>query len=127
MAYQVKRKAIKNPQNNSAAAKYYIVTDPETIIEIDQLADYIQKTSLVKANDVKAVLNTLNDAVKFYLDSGHKVRLTGLGIFRLAVESSGSDSEAAATLDTVERIKPEFLPDISLRDFAKTVKLELVE
>ena len=81
------QKYIKKKNNNAestAYGKYYAspVYD-EHFIETDDIAGFIQSQASLKRSDIKAALDELGEAVKHFLELGQKVRLAGLGIFKV--------------------------------------------
>ena len=84
--------------------KYYVrpVYDVRFVGTSD-LADYIQTQCTVKRSDIKAVLDELGAAFKHYFELGQKVKLDGIGIFKVGFSSIGTvkkDDCSAATITT---------------------------
>ena len=59
-------------------------------IETEQLADFIQTQASVKKSDIKAVLDELGSAMKHFFELGQKVKLDGIGIFKVGFSSIGA-------------------------------------
>ena len=77
-------KTRNNNQYNNGYGKYYAqAVYDEKFIETDELASYIQQQASVKKSDIGAVLDELGDAMKHYFELGQKVRIKGLGIFKV--------------------------------------------
>ena len=76
-----KFKKIQNQNDDSTAYGKWFATAvyDQHFIETEELADFIQKQASVKKSDVKAVLDEL----------GQKVRLDGIGIFKVGFSSIG--------------------------------------
>ena len=95
-------------QNKNAVSKAYnkwfaTAVYDQHFIETDELAEYIQQQASVKRSDIKAVLDELGGAMKHYFELGQKVRLDGIGIFKVGFSSIGSatkDDCSAATITT---------------------------
>ena len=84
----------KNTSRDSASfGKYYVrpVYD-DGYITTDQLADYIQMQASVKRSDCKAVLDELGSAFKHFFELGQKIKLDNIGIFKVGVSSSPSNT-----------------------------------
>lgn len=58
-------------------------------VETKQLAEFIQTQASVKRSDIIAVLDELGSAMKHFFEMGQKVRLDGIGIFRVGFSSIG--------------------------------------
>ena len=101
------QKYIKTKNNNRKSAafgKYFAqaVYDSK-FIETDELASYIQQQASVKKSDIGAVLDELGEAMKHYFELGQKVRIKGLGIFKVGFSSIGVaklEDCGAATITT---------------------------
>ena len=84
--------------------KYYLrpVYD-DRFVTTGELADFIQTQCTVKRSDIKAVLDELGAAFKHYFELGQKIRLEGIGIFKVGVSSACSDTEAGCTAALVKK------------------------
>ena len=88
-----KFKKIQNKNDESTAFGKWFATAvyDQHFIETEQLADFIQTQASVKKSDIKAVLD------------GQKVRLDGIGIFKVGFSSIGTTEKedcGAATITT---------------------------
>ncbi len=52
-------------------------------ITTSDLADFIQTQCTVKHSDIVAVLRELGEAFKHFFEMGQKVKLDGIGIFKV--------------------------------------------
>ena len=75
-------------------------------IETEELANYIQQQASVKKSDIKAVLDELGGAMKHYFELGQKVKLEGIGIFKVGFSSIGTTEkeDCGAQNITVRRV-----------------------
>ena len=72
-------------------------------IGTEELADFIQRQASVKKSDIKAVLQELGEALKHFFELGQKIKLDGIGIFKVGFSSIGvakKDDCTAATITT---------------------------
>ena len=87
------QKYIKTQNKNrdsQAFGKYYATAVYDTkFVETEELADFIQRQASVKKSDIGAVLDELGEAMKHYLELGQKIRIKGLGIFKVGFSSIG--------------------------------------
>ena len=92
--------------------KYYVrpVYDVRFVGTSD-LADYIQTQCTVKRSDIKAVLDELGAAFKHYFELGQKVKLDGIGIFKVGISSACSDTEEGCTANLVKKCRVNFQPE----------------
>ena len=94
----------KNSHNAKSYGKYYAkpVYD-EKFVETDEIADFIQTQATLKRSDIKAALDELGAAMKHFLEMGQKIRLAGIGIFKVGFSSIGVaklEDCGAATITT---------------------------
>lgn len=87
------QKFIKVKNNNLRSTAYgkwfaQAVYD-KNFVETKQLAEFIQTQASVKRSDIIAVLDELGSAMKHFFEMGQKVRLDGIGIFRVGFSSIG--------------------------------------
>jgi len=101
------QKYIKSQNKNShslAFGKYYATAVYDSnFVGTEELADFIQRQASVKKSDIKAVLQELGEALKHFFEMGQKVRLDGIGIFKVGFSSIGVtklEDCGAATITT---------------------------
>ena len=87
-----KFKKIQNKNDESTAYGKWFATAvyDQHFIETEQLADFIQTQASVKKSDIKAVLDELGSAMKHFFELGQKVKLDGIGIFKVGFSSIGT-------------------------------------
>ena len=109
------QKFIKNKNNNSkseAYGKYYAkAVYDKNFIETEQLAEYIQSQASVKKSDIKATLDELGGALKHFFELGQKVRLDGIGIFKVGFSSIGVTKAEDCNAATITKRRVLFQPE----------------
>ena len=85
----------KNDESTAYGKWFATAVYDQHFIETEELANYIQQQASVKKSDIKAVLDELGGAMKHYFELGQKVKLEGIGIFKVGFSRIG-----AATKDT---------------------------
>ena len=87
------QKFIKSQNKNShsqAFGKYFAQAVYDShFVGTEELADFIQRQASVKKSDIKAVLQELGEALKHFFEMGQKIRLDGIGIFKVGFSSIG--------------------------------------
>ena len=79
----------KNEQS-SAYGKYFAMAVYDShFIGTEELSDFIQRQASVKKSDIKAVLQELGEAFKHFFEMGQKIKLDGIGIFKVGFSSIG--------------------------------------
>ena len=86
-----KFKKIQNQNDGSSAFGKWFATAvyDQHFIETEELAEFIQTQASVKKSDIKAVLDELGSAMKHFFELGQKVKLDGIGIFKVGFSSIG--------------------------------------
>ena len=102
----------KNSHNAKSYGKYYAkpVYD-EKFIETDEIADFIQTQATLKRSDIKAALDELGAAMKHFLEMGQKIRLAGIGIFKVGFSSIGVTDPDNCTVSTITSRRVLFQPE----------------
>ena len=100
-----KFKKLQNRNDDSTAYGKWFATAvyDQHFIETEELAEFIQTQASVKKSDIKAVLDELGSAMKHFFELGQKVKLDGIGIFKVGFSSIGmteKDDCGAATITT---------------------------
>ena len=99
------QKYIKTQNKNDKSAafgKYYAqAVYDNRFIGTSELADFIQTQATVKRSDIKAVLDELGAALKHYFELGQKVKLDGIGIFKVGFSSIGVNTKEECTAATI--------------------------
>ena len=110
------QKYIKSKNNNSHNAKTYgkYYAKPvydEKFVETDEIADFIQTQATLKRSDIKAALDELGAAMKHFLGMGQKIRLSGIGIFKVGFSSIGVARAEDCTASTITSRRVLFQPE----------------
>ena len=113
----------KNSHNAKTYGKYYAkATYDEKFFETDEIADFIQTQATLKRSDIKAALDELGAAMKHFLEMGQKIRLAGIGIFKVGFSSIGVSDPDDCTASTITSRRVLFQPEIERIVVGSTVK-----
>ena len=80
----------KNDDNTAYGKWFATAVYDQHFIETEELAEFIQTQASVKKSDIKAVLDELGGALKHFFELGQKVKLDGIGIFKVGFSSIGT-------------------------------------
>ena len=121
------QKYIKSQNNNSHNAKTYgkYYAKPsydEKFIETDEIADFIQTQATLKRSDIKAALDELGAAMKHFMEMGQKIRLAGIGIFKVGFSSIGVTDSDDCTASTITSRRVLFQPETERIVVGSTIK-----
>lgn len=92
-----------NNDKTAAYKKWYARAVVTAVKDINDIADEMQKNCTVKKSDIKAVLNELPDVLMLFFEAGYRVCIEGLGSFKVAVTSAGTES--VSQFNAAEHIK----------------------
>ena len=112
-----KFKKIQNTNDESTAYGKWFATAvyDQHFIETDQLADFIQTQATVKKSDIKAVikavLDELGSAMKHFFELGQKVKLDGIGIFKVGFSSIGTTEKEDCGAQNITTRRVLFTPE----------------
>ena len=108
-----KFKKIQNTNDESTAYGKWFATAvyDQHFIETDQLADFIQTQATVKKSDIKAVLDELGSAMKHFFELGQKVKLDGIGIFKVGFSSIGATEKEDCGAQNITTRRVLFTPE----------------
>ena len=101
-----------NKKNEKTYGKYYAKAVYDNhFIGTEELSDYIQNQASVKKSDIKAVLQELGEAFKHFFEMGQKIKLDGIGIFKVGFSSIGVDKIEDCGASTISTRRVLFLPE----------------
>lgn len=85
-------------QSNATKGKFYARASHKDTVSIKQLAAVMQNNCTVKHSDIVAVLSELSEVMKQELQRGNRVRIDGLGIFKVNIRSKGAKTAKEFTV-----------------------------
>ena len=111
-----KFKKIQNKNDESTAYGKWFATAvyDQHFIETEELANFIQTQASVKKSDIKAVLDELGSAMKHFFELGQKVKLDGIGIFKVGFSSIGTTEKEDCGAQTITTISQKYVVAKSL-------------
>lgn len=93
----------KNPQNKKVPGKYYPYPVYEKTIGTDDFVEEISHSTSLTATDVRAVISEIIVIFRRYLARGHKLKLDGLGTFKVSFKGDGVPTADALTAFNIDR------------------------
>jgi len=94
----------KNDESTAFGKWFATAVYDQHFIETEELAEFIQTQASVKKSDIKAVLDELGSAMKHFFELGQKVKLDGIGIFKVGFSSIGAiDKESCGASNITTR------------------------
>lgn len=83
-----------NREKSPQKGKWYAKAVPDEVVDTDQLAELIQRNSSMKRSDVLAVLTELSEVLRDQLLTGNRVKINGMGSFKVGFSSKPADTRA---------------------------------
>ena len=109
------QKFIKSQNKNShseAFGKYFATAVYDNhFVGTEELSDFIQRQASVKKSDIKAVLQELGEAFKHFFEMGQKIKLDGIGIFKVGFSSIGASTKDDCTAANITTRRVLFQPE----------------
>ena len=115
---------LQNKNDDSTAYGKWFATAvyDQHFIETEELANYIQQQASVKKSDIKAVLDELGGAMKHYFELGQKVKLDGIGIFKVGFSSIGTNEKDDCGAQNITTRRVLFQPETERMVVGQTKK-----
>ena len=111
------QKFIKSQNKNSSSlafGKYFAQAVYDNhFVGTEELAEFIQRQASVKKSDIKAVLQELGEALKHFFEMGQKIKLNGIGIFKVGFSSIGVTKLEDCGAQTITTRRILFQPETS--------------
>lgn len=108
----IRYRKVQNKNSKSTTfGKWYgraVMTETTTL---DTLADRIQRNCTAKKADVKAVLEELSEVMRDELLSSHRVKIDGLGSFKVSLTTKSAETKDDFTANNVKRVSVIFHPE----------------
>ena len=119
-----KFKKLQNKNDDSTAYGKWFATAvyDQHFIETEELANYIQQQASVKKSDIKAVLDELGSAMKHFFELGQKVKLDGIGIFKVGFSSIGTNEKDDCGAQNITTRRVLFQPETERMVVGQTKK-----
>ncbi|MBQ9230190.1 MAG: DNA-binding protein [Prevotella sp.] len=83
----------------------------KNFVSTKQLAEFIQSQASVKRSDIVAVLDELGSAMKHFFEMGQKVKLEGIGIFKVGFSSVGVEKAEDVGAQNITTRRVLFTPE----------------
>ena len=108
-----KFKKLQNQNDDSTAFGKWFATAvyDQHFITTEELAEFIQTQASVKKSDIKAVFDELGAALKHFFELGQKVKLDGIGIFKVGFSSIGTNKKEDCGAQNITTRRVLFQPE----------------
>ena len=89
-------------------------------VSLADLASIIERNCSMKRSDVVAVLTELVEVMRDKLQNSCRVRVDGLGIFKIGLKTKPADSKAKFSANNIVGFRVNFLPEYTVEKHAGT-------
>ncbi len=105
-----------NPRNEKAPGKYYPYPVYEKTIGTSDFVEEISHSTSLTPTDVWAAILEIIEVFHRYLVRGHKVKLDGIGTFKVSFKGEGADTAEELTASSIDRstVKVTFVADAAM-------------
>lgn len=111
MSQKFKKLQNHNDESTAYGKWYATAVYDQNFITTRELAQYIQSQCTLKESDVKASLDELGKAMKHYFEMGQKVKLEGIGIFKVGFSSIGAATKDGCGAQSITTRRVLFQPE----------------
>lgn len=122
----VNYKIYKSNAKNATNGKYYARAIYKETVSINELATVMQNNCTVKHSDILAVLTELAEVMKQELHRGNRVKIDGLGSFKVGIHSKGAEDVSKFTVaENIVGTRIIFMPETTIEASGNHVKTML--
>ena len=102
-----------NGEKSAIKGKWIARSKMTEVIDLEGIAERIQRNCTAKMSDVKAVLTELIETMRDELQASHRVKLNGFGSFRIGLKSKAADSPKTFKVSTnIKGLHVVFQPEV---------------
>lgn len=98
-----------------ADAKFYPTPYYYGMVNTERLSEEISHATTLTETDVNAVLIALVSQIMTHIESGYKIKLDNLGIFKLSFSGDGKENPSDVTARDIRDIHILFTPESKLK------------
>ena len=109
-------KLIQNMNENMVKAyqKWYAHPVVTETVDLDYIAERIQRNSTAKKSDAKAVLTEMVEVITDCLQNSQRVKIDGFGSFKIGISSRGADTvDSYSAAEHVRGMRVIFQPEVT--------------
>jgi len=114
-----------NPQDATAARKYYVSTQSSGEVSLEEMSESISEKCTLTETDVLAALTALTKEMTTHLMDGKIVRFGTFGSFQLGLSSNGVETEVESSRLQVKKARVKFRPGRRIEDSLLRLKYTL--
>jgi predicted histone-like DNA-binding protein len=111
MSQKFRKLQNKNSESTAYGKWFATAVYDQNFIGTKELSQYIQDQCSMKESDVGAVLNELGKACQHYFKLGQKVKLDGIGIFKVGFSSVGATTKDDCGAQNITKRRIIFTPE----------------
>lgn len=116
MAVPYKKILRKNPRNMNEPGKYYLqLVNQGNSVNLEYIADVMQKASSLSPGDIKSVLDNFVEAMRMALFSGSSVNIKDFGVFSLTARTHGVAEKKECNVRCIKSLNINFRPSTSVK------------
>lgn len=113
-----------NPQDASAAKKFYAIQQNTGTVDIRELSRIISEISTVSEIDTHAVIEALIIKVPELVADGKIVRLGDFGSFYVTLKSEGAETADEFSSSMIKKVFLRFRPGKLIKNVLKSISFE---
>ncbi len=110
----VNYKVYQSKRKGATMDKFYGRIAYRDTVNIKELAQNMQANCTVKHSDIVAVLTELSEAMKAELQRGNRVKIDGLGTFKIGLSTSPANTAKEFTAKNIKSAHVLFNPEVTI-------------
>lgn len=114
----------KNPKDQAAEPKYYLISKSFDAIDRDFLIDDMVLNTSLTTHEAATGIDYLFKTIPKYISLGFNVKVGRLGYFTVAIKSDGSETEEEATADKIRKKRLVFIVGRDIRKIINDLPAE---
>lgn len=115
-------KVYQSNRNGETKGMFYARAAYRDTVNIKELAQSMQANCTVKHSDIVAVLTELSEAMKAELQRGNRVKIDGLGTFKIGLTTTKAETAKEFTAANIKSAHVLFQPEIAIDASGKRTK-----
>ena len=112
----------ENPQDKKIPGKYYPYPVYENTIDTNDFVAEISHATSLTQTDVRAAIMEIIEIFHRYLVRGHKLKLDGIGTFKVSFKGEGASTSEDLTAMNIDRssVRVTFVADTTMKKEIRT-------
>jgi predicted histone-like DNA-binding protein len=127
MSLKFKSQQKINPRDLTAPRKYYATAVTGSIVDLEELAEFVSDQSTISEADILGVLKAMERTMVREMLKGRSIRLGDIGSLVMTIQSEGQEKPEDVTSSSIKKARVNFRPGKRLRKMLKSLDFSKVQ